>query len=547
MNQLSTMARRFLSPPVLLTAIWSIIIVSVLIGPIHYPSQPSMSAFLLIVAGLALFSGAHYGGVWSCECSLRRMPNKSAAPEVLNLAVGAASIVGLVGIGLMAFDRTVLSGVSNSGYAALLRCAPALVDYIEIKRTPLLYLGYLSFSFGFASLALFLLRGEDIKGWAAYLAQLSIVSPVGYALLYSGRMPILFMIALIISVAMVRLAWRLPPLPRGHHLLFKIIMLSVLFGIYTNALWLSRQSFCAGMGSVIQELQMKMKEQRSSSRQSLLTLRADLTEKIEALRKKSDSSEIGTTNAPRTDTDLQRALATIERKIAQLDRPQARIDAAAVSTMIESATPKMASGHATEIGPFLDTMRISWHVVPRQYVFLALEYGYLSPGPLRALLSNYFYLTHGVRTLDVIWQSRSELSPFWGVYEIGVLSPILRVFFPANQLLGRMDDELSKGDIYGFFPTVWGAALIDFGVWGAVFYILMWGGAGGWAYYGTKRSNLVTAPLLLTFTIASIILSPLQGPLGISNSALVLLSMLTVGGAIDLWALRGKRRTHLSA
>ena len=54
--------------------------------------------------------------------------------------------------------------------------------------------------------------------------------------------------------------------------------------------------------------------------------------------------------------------------------------------------------------------------------------------------------------------------------------------------------------------------------------------------------------LLLTFILASILLSPVQGPLGIANSALVLASMAIVGIAIDLGSLRagsGQRHREL--
>ena len=161
---------------------------------------------------------------------------------------------------MIALDRLVLSGVSNSGYSELLRCAPGLVDFIEIQRTPLLYIGYLTFSFGFASLALFLLKGEEIRGWAAIAAQISIVSPIGYALLYSGRMPILFTLVLIVSVMLVRISQGRPSLPRGHYLLLKTVVLVLLFGIYSSAIWSSRQKFCVQVSGLIQEMQQKMKE-----------------------------------------------------------------------------------------------------------------------------------------------------------------------------------------------------------------------------------------------------------------------------------------------
>ena len=84
--QLNNLARGFLSPPAVLTAVWSIVLAVTLIGRIDDPSLPSISTFALITTGF---------------------------------------------------------------YAALLRYAPGLADQMEIKRTPLLYLRYLGFFFGF--------------------------------------------------------------------------------------------------------------------------------------------------------------------------------------------------------------------------------------------------------------------------------------------------------------------------------------------------------------------------------------------------------------
>ena len=69
---------------------------------------------------------------------------------------------------------------------------------------------------------------------------------------------------------------------------------------------------------------------------------------------------------------------------------------------------------------------------------------------------------------------------------------------------------------------------------GAVIYILSWGFAAGWSVFGVRHSAFATPALLSTFIIASILLSPVQGPLGIANSALVLVSIIIVGLAADL-------------
>ena len=132
------------------------------------------------------------------------------------------------------------------------------------------------------------------------------------------------------------------------------------------------------------------------------------------------------------------------------------------------------------------------------------------------------------------------LAPKWGVYEIGVLSPLLRVFFPNNQQVEAMEAELRAASIYGFFPTVWGAAFIDFGLVGAIIYILIWGVVAGWSAAGSKHSDLMTPVLLLVFVLASILLSVVQGPLGMANSALVLVSLVVTGFMLDFARLRSR-------
>ncbi|KRR06767.1 hypothetical protein CQ12_32125 [Bradyrhizobium jicamae] len=411
---------------------------------------------------------------------------------MLNRIVTAVSLVGIVGIALVALDRTMLSGVNNSAYSELLRCAPGLVDAISIKRTPLLYGGYAMFSFGFVSVALFLLKGEEITGWAAALAQLSIVSPIGYAVLYSGRMPILLVLVLVVSAMLVRLAQGRPPLPRGHYLIVKTVAAIGLFAIYSSAIWTSRQNFCIQMSPLITELQQETMPREVPS--ANVSKPPETSEKITA-------------------TDLSNRIA------------EARV-----------VPPPEQNPTAADV--VLAMMLEAWNVKPRGYVTSAIESSRLSPRGAMIGLSTYFYLTHGVRTIDMVWHSRDKFTPKWGVYEIGVLSPLLRVFFPSNQHVEAMEAEQRSASIYGFFPTVWGAAFIDFGLIGAIIYILIWGVVAGWSAAGSKHSDLMTPLLLLVFILASILLSVVQGPLGMANSALVLVSMVMTGFMLDFARLR---------
>ena len=105
-----------------------------------------------------------------------------------------------------------------------------------------------------------------------------------------------------------------------------------------------------------------------------------------------------------------------------------------------------------------------------------------------------------------------------------------------------MGAQLNLAEVHGFFPTVWGAAYIDFGAAGSVIYILIWGFVAGWCASGARRSAFTTPPLVLVFILASILLSPVQGPLGVANSVLVLFSMIVTGAAIDLMRMRDNSR-----
>lgn len=502
MQQFSRLASSFSSPAILIVVIWCLVLACVAIGPIDYPGQPSSTVLLIVAAGLSLFILGHGAGAWCFGRWFASQAIVSGPPlRSLNSVAIATSLIGMSGIGLMALDRLVLSGVSNSGYAELLRCAPDLVDFIEMRRTPLLYIGYLTFSFGFASPALFLLKGEEITGWAAIAAQLSIVSPIGYALLYSGRMPILFIIVLIIAGVLVRIGQGRRPLPHGHHLFIKMLLVVLLFGIYSSAIWSSRQKFCVQVSGLVQEMQQKMKER---------------------------DSQVMASRAQRQSQDRR-------------PRSADMISAADLSRMVDATKVSPYTPSADARG-LLAMMEESWGVRPRSYVISAIDSGRVSLNAAKTLLSTYFYLTHGVRIMDTMWRARELFSPHWGVYEIGILSPILRVFFPQSQALVDMGMQLKLAEIHGFFPTVWGAAYIDFGTAGWVVYILVWGFVAGWCASGARRSALTTPPLVLVFILASIFLSPIQGPLGVANSVLVLFSMIVTGAAIDIVRMRDNSR-----
>jgi hypothetical protein len=468
----------FGSPVMLLIFIWVCSAALIVVGPINYSGQPSALILSIIATGIALFAvGQSFGGKVAQTLARHFSQIPEAPSQVLDRTVVVTSMLGILSIVFIAIDRTILSGVDNSDYAAFLRCAPEFIDYIHIRRTPLIYIGYIIFSFGFVSLALFLLS-DKIRGWPAYLAQLSSLSPIGYALLYSGRMPMLLLAALITSVGLVRLLQGRTLFPRGHLLGAKVLILVAAFGIYSNLVWESRRSFCDQMRPLVIELRKTLKIREIDSVHRLTKIR-------EALK--------------------------------QPKRPP---------------PPDYA----------LRVMRDEWDVEPRKYLLDSIERGSMSPRVSLFLVANYFYLTHGMMTLDRIYEARHELTPFLGVYQVGPLSPLIRVVAPDSDIIKSQNRQLRIANIYGFFPTAFGAAFVDFGLVGGALYILLWGMLGGWAFVTCRRTKLVTPGLVLTFVLASVILSPIQGPLGVANSALVLFSAIAVGFWLDLPQIVKRRR-----
>jgi len=490
------------SPAILMTAIWLGVLLAVAFGPIDYPGQPSAAVLSLVAIGLMIFLLFYQGGKLVFD---RWFVNQNALSQIsaqtLNSVTSAVSLLGIVGIALVVIDRTLLSGVSNGNYAELLRCAPGLVDTVAIKRTPLLYGGYVMFSFGFVSVVLFLLKGEEIRGWAAALAQISIVCPVAYALLYSGRMPILFVLVLVAMAMLVRLTQGRTLLPRGHYLLLKTAIAVALFAVYSSAIWFTRQSFCIQMSPLITELQQEK-------------VRRDT---VAAAQEPAAPKE-----TPRSEAGELISAAELNKRVAQ----------------VQALPPPESRPSST--GAILAMMLEAWNVKPRGYVASVIESGRVSAHEAMIGLSTYFYLTHGVRTIDIVWKSRDKFTPQWGVYEVGVLSPLLRVFVPASDQVAVMEAELRAALIYGFFPSAWAAAFIDFGFIGAVIYVSIWGAVAGWSAAGSRYSGRMTPRLLLVFVLASILLSPVQGPLGMANSALVLISMLATGLMLDLPKLQAR-------
>jgi hypothetical protein len=562
MHPVSPLIRLFSSPVLLIVLVWCVSLVLVAIGPIDYVGQPSFAVLLAVAAGLGLFSFAYWAGMLCFRIPTQHKPVLLAPrPATLNLAIAVASSLGIAGIALIALDRVVLSGVNNGEYAELLRCAPELSGFIEVRRTALLYVGYVTFSFGFASLILFLLKGEQIRGWVAALGQLSIVSPIGYSIIYSGRSSILLIVLMFAMAMVVRLVQGRTALPKGHHLVIKLLVIVALLGIHSTTVWSTRRQYCEKMTPVIVELMNRMKERdaellkRKQRDAGLLKRKERDAELLKSKERDTERSKVATAQPPPPDRQPSNTVEpSTKDSAAPVSKPEDNQDAGdeklpgviggnTLRKMMEEANSRSRASYSTDIAQLVAIMQQSWYTEPRAYMLSALNSGWISPRIAQVVIGYYFYATHGIRTIDIVWRERDHFAPNWGVYEVGVLAQIMKVFLPGSGQPERMLAEVKAAGIYGFYPSTLAAAFVDFGFAGAVVYVLIWGWAAGWSAAGARHSALATPALLLTFILATVVLSPIQSPLGLSNSALVLVSIIVVGLAADF----GSRKQDATA
>lgn len=476
-----------MSRPVnILVLVWLAIIAIFYLGPVRYLDTPNILIIAVILGGLAV---VYTGSVVGLGLPT---PDSTGEPDIplISRTVATASAVGLLGIGAIAMDRLVLSGVDGATYATLLRCAPDLVDKIEMRRTPLLYLGYLTFSFAYAGTVLFWLNSEKCGRWAAALAQLAVISPIAYALIYGGRMPMLLIGTLVIGAGIVRLARGRSFAPRGHFLLAKLFVAALAFGAYSLLLSDSRQDACVAMSQILPAL-----------------------------------TETGSISA----SDIRDVGDVVERGAVERATADAQEADNNPDTAHSQAGKDFAVASASELG--------RWSAAPADYMVNLVERG-LPPGIARLVMVGTFYFTHSPMTIGRIGLNRDMYSPYLGFYQVGILSPFERLFVPGGSTVARMDAELTQTNVRGYYPSMWGAAFLDFGLAGGLVYLLLIGLFAGYCWRSSIATPSAASGLGMSFAVSTFILSPVNGPLGVANSALVLGSVMAVGLFVDLVAAR---------
>jgi hypothetical protein len=436
-SNLAALLRALADPTRLMVLVWALFAVVFFSGPLDYFRQPRMATWAWIGIGVGLFAASALAAGrlparWFAVDEPETVPSERIERLVLITAV-----LGLAGAALIALDKVWLSGLDYSRGLAAVRFqrAAEIEAGIDVRRSPLLYVGYLTFSFSYAAALLYILRGEVVRRpIVAAAAEVSVASPVVYSLLYGGRNPILLFFVLLMGGILVRARRGRSLLPAVPALRLKLAVVVLLFLAYVNYTWEDRRSYW----------------------------------KIETY--------------PR----------------------------------------------------FVEIAHERWQTRPKSWVDRAVSGHWAPAGLVMNLISSDLYLTHSVITFDKIVERHGDFARCWGLYQVGLLAPLVNKAPAGSALLRQMYRQLRATETYGWFPTAWGAWYIDFGLGGAVGAVVAWGMASGWAHRLVRLRDDLAGELLLSFALATVVFSPINAVFGMANNILIFGSLVATALACRL-------------
>lgn len=433
-----TLRSRFLNglaePVRLILIVWLLHAALFLFGPNEYTRSIAPATWLWTAAGLSMFILGH-----AIAARLPVQPPLLDVPaERVSRVILWTGLIGLTGILMLATDKILYSGLDYSKNMAALRFERDAQVYlgVDVNRSPLLYLAYPTFSLAYASLLLFILDAERIKGRYAVVGQLSILSPVLYAYLYGSRGNLLLLLYLLAGALAVRRLRGKYAIPRVHGVRWKLVAFVLAFLAYSNFTWQDRRAYSS----------------------------ADMYDRF-------------------------------------------------------------------------GTLTSSWGMRPRPWMDELVANEWISGETAMNISSSAHYYGHSFVSLDRIREYSEELRPFGGFFQIGILSPISRLVAPEWEHVDDMRQQLRSADLLGFYVTALGASYLDFGLIGAALVLSLWGMLCGWCYRMAAVSGSLGAQLFLCAVVCSILISPMNSPVGMSNSFLIL-----AGLWIAVRSLRHRRR-----
>jgi hypothetical protein len=227
-------------------AVWTVAVTALLTGPIRYFEMPSEHTWAFIGGCLGIFAL----GSFAARAGSHPIFADEEGPvrtEPMDALVRTTALLGIAGALCLLTDKVFLSGLDYSqGITAVrLERADAVLSGTagELRRSPLLYLGFATFAFSVPAYLLYLIAPERLRRSTVILAYLGLISPVAFSLVYGGRSPIGVVLLLILGAAIVRRLGGRAALPDdrfGRRALAAAVVLAV---GYSSYIFTERRSF----------------------------------------------------------------------------------------------------------------------------------------------------------------------------------------------------------------------------------------------------------------------------------------------------------------
>jgi oligosaccharide repeat unit polymerase len=233
------------TPARLMTLTWVLFSAMYFLGPLTYDYPPTVYAWGFIGACLfAFFLGSRADAAMAGRAATRH--SNTMGPQVSNqridLVATVCAVAGLIGVLSIATDKLFLSGLDYSeGITALRyeRSNQALWGETGPARSPLVYLGYMTFAFSIVAYLLYRLKPEALSRRSVWLAHLGMASPVLMALLYGGRMPIIIFVVIVLGAIILNIfkgrRRHLQKRSAGRSILIVFVLLAVWYNGYIFA------------------------------------------------------------------------------------------------------------------------------------------------------------------------------------------------------------------------------------------------------------------------------------------------------------------------
>ena len=243
----------FRSPSALMYTAWGLYAVLFILGPVAPVARMRWSTWGLIGLCVAVF---HLGCV-SSRGRTRRLGTRTViSPARLQRLVMIFAVIGILGGLFTVVDKIWLSGLDFSGGFTSARFESAELGSslaASYTRSPLLYIGLLTYSFSVIAFATYILRADELPVRLLYVSSLSLLSPFAVAVVYGGRSVLFMALVLPLGALLVRKLRGGHALRRLKPLLVVCLLAAILTAVYDSRLQRDRRTYL-GVADYLTEL-----------------------------------------------------------------------------------------------------------------------------------------------------------------------------------------------------------------------------------------------------------------------------------------------------